>query len=140
MSDLSLFFAQNAQVHVCEEHVISERFKDANGNPVPWKILSMTEEENEECRKSATRRVKGKNGSYTQEINSDDYIAKLAVASVEFPDLKNVDLQNSYGVRGAEALLRKMLLPGEYAELIGKVQALNGFDKDINDLVDEVKN
>jgi len=31
-------------------------------------------------------------------------------------------------------------LPGEYTALIQKVQELNGFDKELNELVDEVKN
>ncbi|MNN89462.1 Phage XkdN-like protein [compost metagenome] len=57
-----------------------------------------------------------------------------------FPDLKNAELQKSYGVMGAEALLHKMLLPGEYANLVQKVQELNGFDADMNELVEEVKN
>lgn len=140
MSDLSVFFAQNVSFDQIEECVISERFKDSDGNPVPWKIRSMTEEENEECRKTATRRVKGKGGSMTTETNPDEYVAKLAVKSTVFPCLKDAELQKSYGVLGAEALLRKMLLPGEYATLVQKVQELNGFDKDMNDLVEDVKN
>ncbi|MNV94114.1 Phage XkdN-like protein [compost metagenome] len=100
----------------------------------------MTEDENQECRKAATRKVKGKNGIYTPEIDANDYMAKLMTASVEYPDLKNAELQRSYGVLGAEALLRKMLLPGEFAALGERVQTLNGFATDMNELVDEVKN
>ncbi|MFS0727036.1 phage tail assembly chaperone [Paenibacillus sp. 1P07SE] len=140
MSDLSLFFAQNAGPEVLEEFVVSERYKDAKGVAVPWKLRSMTEAENEECRKASTRRVKGKNGTYSPEINYDDYLAKLTVASVVFPNLKDAELQKSYQVLGSESLLRTMLLPGEYASLVQKVQELNGYDKDINELVDDVKN
>ena len=32
-----------------------------------------------------------------------------------------------------------MLLPGEFAALGERVQALNGFDRDMNELVDDVK-
>ncbi|GIP35507.1 phage portal protein [Paenibacillus sp. J2TS4] len=140
MSDLSMFFAQNALADLTEEVIVSPRFRDANGKAIAWKLQSMTEEENESCRKAATKRVKGKNGVYTPEINSDEYVAKLAVASVVYPNLKDDKLQKSYGVLGAESLLRKMLLPGEYATLVQKVQEINGFDKDLNELVDEVKN
>lgn len=140
MSELSAFFAQNALADLNEEVVVSPRFKNAAGNPIPWKLRSMTEEENEECRKAATRRVKGKGGAYTSEINSDDYVVKLAVASIIFPNLKDETLQKSYGVIGSESLLRKMLLPGEYATLIQKVQEINGFDKDMGELIEEVKN
>lgn len=119
--------------------MVSIRFKDAEGKPVPWKLRSITEEENQECRRAATRKVKGKNGVYTPEIDPNDYMAKLMVTSVIYPDLKNSELQKSYGVLGAESLLRKMLLPGEFAALGERVQALNGFDRDMNELVDEVK-
>ena len=67
-------------------------------------------------------------------------MAKLVVASVVFPDLKDAELQKSYGVLGADQLLRKMLLPGEYATLLQKVQEVNGFDRDVNELAEEVKN
>lgn len=140
MSELSLFFAQNVVSDTTEEVVVSPRFKDQEGRPVAWKLRSMNEEENQECRKAATRKVKGKNGVYTPEIDANEYMAKLMTASVVFPDLKNTELQRSYGVLGAETLLRKMLLPGEFAALGERVQALNGFDTNINELVDEVKN
>ncbi|MNB86508.1 Phage XkdN-like protein [compost metagenome] len=140
MSEFSMFFAQNVSCDTTEEFIVSSRFKDKDGNPVPWKLRSMTEDENQECRKAATRKVKGKNGIYTPEIDANDYMAKLMTASVEYPDLKNAELQRSYGVLGAEALLRKMLLPGEFAALGERVQMLNGFATDMNELVDEVKN
>ncbi|MDN4069267.1 phage portal protein [Paenibacillus vini] len=139
MSNLSAFFSQNVNSEITEEVVISDRFKDEQGKPIPWKLRSMTEEENEAIRKSAQRKVKEK-GMITIDTNSEEYLAKLVVSSVVFPDLKDADLQKSYGVMGSDKLLRKMLLPGEYAALLQKVQSINGFDKDINELVDEVKN
>lgn len=140
MSDFSAFFAQNVTAEVTEEVLVSPRFKDKSGKPIPWIIRSMTENENEEIRKASTKRVKGRNGQYSTEINSAEYLAKLAVSSVTYPQLKDAELQKSYGVMGAEALLQKMLFPGEYATLVQKVQELNGFDTDVNELVDEVKN
>ncbi|MEF2964933.1 phage portal protein [Paenibacillus sp. M1] len=139
MSNLSLFFAQNVVSEITQEAIISTRFKDEAGQPVPWKLRSMTEEENEAIRKSAQRKIKEK-GIVTLDTNSDEYLAKLVVASVVFPDLKDAELQKSYGVLGADQLLRKMLLPGEYATLLQKVQEINGFDKDVNELANEVKN
>jgi hypothetical protein len=140
MSDLSMFYAQSAAVDLVEEVVVSERFKDKDGKPVPWKIRSMTQAESEECRKAATRYGKGKGGVRLPEVDADEYMAKLAVASVVFPNLRDAELQKSYGVLGAENLLRRMLLPGEYATLLEKVQEMNGFDKSLDDLVEEAKN
>lgn len=140
MSDLQAFFAQNAGSDFSKEVVVSERFKGQDGKPIAWKIHSITEAENEAYRKAATRKVKGKNGSQQSEIDQNIYLAKIIVASVSFPDLKNAELQKSYNVIGAEELLRKMLFPGEYATLVQQVQELNGFDQSMEDLMDEVKN
>jgi len=140
MSSLQAFFAQNVHSDIVEEFIVSPRFKDADGKPIPWKLRAITEAENEEIRKASTQMVKGKNGARVPETKPEVYLAKIAVASVVFPDLKDVELQKSYGVLGAEELLKKMLLAGEYAALIQKVQEINGFDQDINELVDEVKN
>lgn len=140
MSDLSVFFAQQAAAETTEPFVVSPRFRDKTGEPVPWTLRSMTEEENEQCRKAATKHVKGKNGMRVPETNADEYMANLVVASVAFPNLRDGELQKSYGVMGAGPLLKKMLQPGEYARLIQKVQEMNGFDRDMDELVDEVKN
>ncbi|MGI2295147.1 phage tail assembly chaperone [Paenibacillus sp. GXUN7292] len=137
---LQAFFAQNVQAELTEEIVISERFKDKDGNPIKWKLRTVTENENEALRKAATRQVKGKNGVRTQETVQEDYVGKLAVASVVYPDLKNAELQKSYGVMGADTLLKTMLFPGEFAALLTRVQEMNGFDRDIDEMADEVKN
>ncbi|WP_281885686.1 phage tail assembly chaperone [Paenibacillus sp. YYML68] len=140
MSDISVFFAQNAPIETNVEYMVSDRFKGKDGKPVPWILRCMTEDENETIRKAATKRERGKNGIVTQETNQNEYMAKLVVASVVFPNLKDESLQKSYGVMGAEALLKKMLLSGEYTTLIMKIQEINGFDTDMNELVDEAKN
>ncbi|MDF2651710.1 MAG: phage portal protein [Paenibacillus sp.] len=140
MSDISAFLAGNVATETMEEVVVSERFKDKEGKPVAWVLRSITEEENDAIRKSATKRNKGKGGQQVSEIDQTDYLSKMAVASVAFPNLKDAELQKSYNVIGAESLIRKMLLAGEYANLLLKVQEINGFDKDINDLVEEAKN
>lgn len=41
---------------------------------------------------------------------------------------------------GAEALLKAMLTPGEYAEYLSKIQEINGFDTAFEDLVEDAKN
>lgn len=140
MSDLSMFFAQNAAVEVAEEFAVSERFKDKEGKAAKWKLRSISEEENQELRKSATKKTKGKGGVYTSDVDHNEYMSKLVVSCVTFPDLKNAEIQKTYGVMGAEKLLLKMLLPGEFSGLMEKVTAINGFDQDMNELVEEVKN
>jgi hypothetical protein len=140
MSQFQAFFAQNVKSEEIEEFPVSDRFKDKDGKAIKWKLRTLTEAENEEIRKSATKQKKIKKNFYIPEVDQTEYMAKLAVASVVFPDLKDAELQKSYGVLGAESLLRKMLLAGEYGTLVEKVQEMNGFDKDIEDIKEEVKN
>lgn len=68
MSELSLFFAQNAACDTTEEFVVSQRFKDKEGKAAVWKLRSMNEDENQECRKAATRKVKGKTAPTPQRL------------------------------------------------------------------------
>ncbi|MBB6633561.1 phage tail assembly chaperone [Cohnella thailandensis] len=140
MSDLSAFFAQNAAADSTEEFIVSDRFKGKDGLPISWQLRSISAAEDEECRKAATKRNKGKGGQTVTEISTEEYLAKVAVACIVYPNLKDAELQKSYGVIGADSLLRKMLLAGEYVGLVQKVQELNGYDKDMSELVDEVKN
>jgi hypothetical protein len=64
----------------------------------------------------------------------------MSATAVVYPDLKNAELQKSYGVMGEERLLKAMLSAGEYVQLSGKIAEINGFDNDVNELVDEAKN
>ena len=41
---------------------------------------------------------------------------------------------------GSDALLKRMLTSGEYAEFLTKVQEVNGFDVAFDEKVDEAKN
>ena len=41
---------------------------------------------------------------------------------------------------GAEALLAKMLLPGEYAAYLDQIQKICGYDESLGELEEEAKN
>lgn len=141
MSNLTAFLAQNAMKVENEKYVASKRFVD-EGKPVEWEICGITGEEDEALRKSCTKRkpVPGKRNMYAPETDYAEYVAKLVVRCTVFPNLNDADLQNSYGVMGAEAAVKKMLTPGEYADLANKVQEINGFDVPLDEAVDEAKN
>jgi len=142
MSNLQAFFAQNVEKTTIEEHVISNRFRDENGNPIPWKFGAIDGEVDAANRKACTKRmpVPGKKGLLMPETDYEAYTLKNAVSTIRFPDLNNAELQTSYGVMGAEALLQKMLLPGELTEVKKIAQEVNGFNVGLDELVDEAKN
>lgn len=140
MGNLSCFLAGNVEKRENQKVVISERFKD-NGKPVEWEIRSISADEDEVIRKSCTKKipVPGKRGQYTNEFDANTYLAKLASKAVVFPDLNDAELQNSYGVMGAEQLLKSMLYKDEFDKLTEVIVGASE-QEDINDLVEEAKN
>ncbi len=140
--DLSSFLAQNAIKVDNVKYAASKRFLDADGKPMEWEIGCVTSTEDEALRKDSTKRVQipGKKYQYTSETDYNEYLGKLAVKCTIFPNLNDAELQNSYGVMGAETLLKIMLTPGEYADYLAKIQEINGFDRETEEVVEEAKN
>ena len=142
MGDLSCFLAQNALKAENETFIASKRFRDKSKNPMLWEIQAITSKDDEILRKGCTKRVPvtGKRGQYTQETDYNLYLGRLAAKCTVFPNLNDKELQDSYGVMGADSLLKAMLTAGEYANYLEKVQAVNGFDVPMDELVSEAKN
>lgn len=146
--NLTAFLAENAIKPESTFYVVSPRFlseeQDEQGKPLPmrWEIKPITSEEDEEIRRESTRRVlvPGKKNLYQSETDVNLYTGKLAAACTAFPNLHDKALQDSYHVKSAEALLKRMLTPGEYANYVMKIQEVCGFDIALQDEVDEAKN
>ena len=137
MSDFKAFMADSALPIEAETvgYVASKRFPGENGDPVEWRIRAITTEQEAKKRTliPGTRETK-------TEIDYDTYISAMICACVVYPNLNDAELQNSYGAVGAADLLRKMLTPGEYADLALAVQQNNGFDAGMADKIQKVKN
>ncbi|HCA69871.1 MAG TPA: phage portal protein [Lachnospiraceae bacterium] len=118
-----------------KEVIVSNRFQE-DGKPVPFVIRPITQDENDLLIKKQTKI--DKKGRETFDRNG--YTEGLVTAAVVFPDLKNAELQKAYNALGEGSLLRKMLYAGEYADLSIEVQKFSGFDIDINDDIEEIKN
>lgn len=142
MSNLKAFLAQNVEQEENVKYIASKRFLGEDKKSVEWEIQSITSDEDEALRKSCTTKVQvaGKRGQYTQETDFNKYLGLLAVKCIVFPNLNDAELQNSYGIMGADAVLKVMLKPGEYQDLLQKIQEVNGFDIGLSELVEEVKN
>lgn len=141
MNGLELFFKQNAIEKENIKYAASERFQGEDKKPLEWELKALTADEDKELRNMCTKLipVPGKKGQMVPQLNLNDYMAKLAAASIVYPELDNAKLQDSYGAHTKPELLMSMLLPGEYQDLLTKVQEINGF-KGFDDLVDEAKN
>lgn len=124
------------------DYVASKRMVDENGEPVAWKLKAIDSDMDEKLRKECTKKVavNGKKNQYVPETDTDKYLAKLCVACVVYPNLNDVELQDFYGVKSAEALLKKMLKPAEYTNLKVRVNEILGYDMSMEDEVEEAKN
>ena len=98
-------------------------FDCVNGNVVMWQIRHITTEENEDIRQEC---MEEKGGKYRLNVNK--YLSKITAMSVVYPNLYDADLQDSYGKKTPESLLKAIVdCPGEYDSLVSFVQDINGF-------------
>lgn len=134
MSKLSAFLHPVTTQEV-REIVISKRFQDEQGNPVPFKIRSLNQEENDAITKKATRQVKV-DGQRVERLDSVDFSRRMVVAATVEPDFTDKEVCNAYGVMDPLLVPGKMLLSGEYAKLVKEITRLSGFE----DTGEEIKN
>lgn len=110
-----------------KEVIISKRFQDENGSPVPFKIRSITQEENEKLRKASTRVTKS-GGQRVETFDPGNYSARLVVAATLDPDFSSKEMCEGYGVLDPLLVPGRMLKSGEYAKLAAAITELCGFD------------
>lgn len=141
MSDFSIFMEAAKNANEIVKYVASKRYVK-NKKPFEWELKPVSSSLDEMIRKECTKKVPiaGKHGQYTQETDMDKYIGKLCVACTVSPNLNDAELQDAFGVKSGDELLKKMLLPGEYTEYKAKVMEINGYDMSMDELVDEAKN
>lgn len=141
MSNFSAFMASNVEKIENKKVIVSKRFKDENGKPIEWEIRAITSDENEDLMRRATVQVPvvGQRGRFTREQDQAKYTGLLLAASVVYPDLNDAALQDSYGVKSPDALIKKMLYPTELGELAQAVANLSDLES-LEDAVEEAKN
>ena len=143
MSNLSLFLKKNKKVKAHTYYAATKSLCDADGEPLKWEIKALTTAESEDIRTACTTEVPvtGKMGVYRPKVDSKLYIAKLIANCVVFPDLYNKELQDSYGVKTPEELVKQMVdNPVEYNNFAEFVQNFNGLDESMDDKVEQAKN
>lgn len=118
------------------ECVVSDRFKDEAGKPVPFLLRLLEPTEITAIQNSGI--VKDKKGNI--DYKSDVMQLNLVVASIKEPDLLNKELQDSYNVTTPHDLINKMLTGPEYVGLSARCMSLQGLNQTLDDKVDEVKN
>jgi hypothetical protein len=141
--DLYAFFKDPAEKLENKKVVVSKRFQDDDGKPVPWEIRPLSYNEVARLRAESQKKAhfESSGGKASVEIpDQEKLLLKFAVTATVFPDLNNAGLQDAYGVKGAEALLCQMLTPAELDNYKPLVQQVSGYDMGLADKVAEAKN
>lgn len=135
MYDMEMFLKENKIQRQNITLAVTESLNDNEGKPLQWELKPISTRENEEIRQACM--IKGEKG-YT--LNSSLYIARLVASSVVSSNLYNARLQDSYGVKTPEDLIREMVdNPMEYSRLVEAVEQLNGFTS-MEDKIKQAKN
>lgn len=131
-------FLKPTVLEIVEERVISNRFVDEEGKPIPFKVKAISQEENDALIEKYTKKVKIKNG-HKRELDNSRYGSALVVACCVQPDFNGADICKAYGVINPIDVPKKMLLAGEFAKLTNFVMEVNNFQDD-EELIEEAKN
>ncbi|WP_434290923.1 phage tail assembly chaperone [Clostridium botulinum] len=119
-----------------------EREITIGGKKKKMKFKPISADKGDELRKKCKKIIIVK-GQKMSETDQDKFIANQIIETTTYPDLKNAELQKAWGVMGAEQLLKAMkskMSDGEYMEWGSVVSEINGYDKGIQELVEEAKN
>lgn len=135
MSNLDVFLHP---VHGAETQdvVVSKRFLNEDGRPVPFKIRALTQEENDRISRQSMRLIKGgRRGE--KELDSTEYSRRIVVAATVEPDFSSEAMCKAYGTMDPLEVPGKMLYAGEYKRLMDAIMELSHF---CDELEDEAKN
>ena len=136
MKSLQDFLNENNVEGLTKEVPISDRLRDENGNLYKAKIKAMTSKEFGELRKSCTRiNKKGK-----PEVDAEKLTNIIVIENTVVPNFKDAESIKKVGCLNAEQYINKVLLPGEITVLNDEILLLSGFNSNMDDLIEEVKN
>lgn len=143
MSELSIFMKKNKKVRGNTFYSATASIVDANGEPVKWEIKPLTTTEDERIRDACTKEspVPGKKGQYRQKLDVNAYLTRQMVEAIVFPNLNDAALQDSYGVKTPEDLLKALVdNPSEFLDFGNFIREYSGFETEMETEVEEAKN
>lgn len=142
MSNLNAFLKKNKIQRENFRVAATKSILDPDtGLPIEFEFKPLSTRDNDRIRDMCTKDVPdGKKGRRTV-FDRSRYMSLVLSETCVYPNLNNAELQDSYGVHTAEALIQELIDdPGEYSALFETVALKNGFDNTQADKVEEVKN
>lgn len=131
MSTLIEFLIENPVDNLTEKVIVSDRLKN-----FPFTVKAMTGPEFQKYQSAAIAIGKKNKVNFdTKKFNE-----LVVLNQVIEPCFRSAENLQKAGCSSPEEFLYKSLLAGEIAELSTKISSLSGFDKDEEQLAEEVKN
>lgn len=132
MTELQMFLMENPVDNITVKIKLGGRLKDFEFELKPMN--------NNDMSKYQKLCVKNPSSAKKKEFDVQKFNELVVINNVITPNFKDPEWMKSAGVLTPEALLNKVLLAGEIAELSEKVSEISGFGDNSEDLEDEVKN
>lgn len=107
---------------------------------IPIDLKGLKESELKILRKECMMKPKKVNGRIEEKINNTDYDAAIIVAATTNFDWNNPKLVEKHSVSDGKKVVLKLLLPGERTNLVNRILELSGFNDDIEEVEDDIKN
>ncbi|MGF6357089.1 hypothetical protein ABIE27_005028 [Paenibacillus sp. 4624] len=136
------FFMKGKAAEVKEEEVIiTRRYKDEKGEPIPFVMKPLSTKRIDDLEAECTKPEFKKGKKVGEKLDSKRFSLRIAIESTVYPDFRDAELLKSYGLTDPVDLARTILsVGGEYAEWMQAANRINGFDESEEDLIEDVKN
>jgi hypothetical protein len=108
--------------------------------PEPIVLRALTSGESDVINDRCFKNRPGKGGKQERVFDVVKYNREISIASMVHPDLNDKELQESYGVLGADNLYSKMFLLGEANQILETVTDISGLGKTMDEEIEEAKN
>jgi hypothetical protein len=127
------FLIENPIDGLVSEVYPSQRFRDRGFS---FTITAVSGEKFAEYQKQAVAIGRHHKASF----DSKTFNEQIILNHTSNPDFRNLESIQRAGCRTPEEFMYKVLLAGEISELSRQISSLSGFDSDVEELRDEVKN
>lgn len=138
MSNFEQFMKKNKVKVENVKYPVTASLQDENGEPLLWELRAVPTKERHVLTDECTYVKKTESGEVT-ELDNNLLMRKVAAAAVVYPNLRDKELQDSYGVMTPEDLIVEMVDCAE--EFTALMVMVNKYGKvDIKKEIDEAKN
>lgn len=131
MSNLTQFLIENPVDNLTATVIVSPRLAK-----FPFTIKGMTGPEFSQYQKMSTKISKNKKVEFDSKIFNELVVLNHTIE----PNFRDAETVKKAGCQTPEQFLYKSLLAGEIQELAQQISSLSGFDRDMEETVEEAKN